>query len=360
MLAASASDFLRAHCGFDAVRSWIGSDLGYSPALWKQMAGLGWMGVALPERYGGAGLGATALVSLVEPMGRALLGSPFLATSLASRLLLALGDDAQKAAWLPKLASGEVIGTVALGDADGSWDLAAPSLVAEAVGDGFVFRGDKSFVPDAAAADVLLVSARVDGTPAVFLVERAQLAAGALERQSLVDETRRSHRVRLHGVKVPLNARLGGDATKALQGLARLGTLLLSAEMAGGAAGVMDLTLEYLRTRKQFGKLIGGYQALKHPMVEIMLDVERSRSLLYAAATEFDADAPGAEIAVRMSKVQSGETFTHAADRAIQFHGAIGFTYECHAQLYFRRAQGAEYRFGDAAHHRKKLAELIL
>jgi alkylation response protein AidB-like acyl-CoA dehydrogenase len=132
--------------------------------------------------------------------------------------------------------------------------------------------------------------------------------------------------------------------------------------MAGVAQGVFELTLDYLKTRVQFGKKIGGYQALKHPMVWIMAGLEHSRSLLYRAATLWDtgSDAREIEIAVRMSKVQSGETCTNAVDRAIQFHGAFGFTWDCHAQLFFRRAQWAEYTFGDAAHHRRHLARLLL
>ncbi len=180
--------------------------------------------------------------------------------------------------------------------------------------------------------------------------------------ERLVDETRRSARVCLDGTTVSPDALLtGGEAASALRRVQLRGALLVSAEMAGVGQGVFDVTLDYLKTRVQFGKKIGGYQALKHPMVWLMVGIEHSRSLLYRAATLWDTGESASEIetAVRASKVQSGDACTHAVDRAIQFHGAFGFTWECQAQLFFRRAQWAEYTFGDAAHHRRHLAGLL-
>ena len=215
---------------------------------------------------------------------------------------------------------------------------------------------------DGQNADLLLVACTHRGEPAVVLVEASQLPDGALLAERLVDETRRSARVRLDGTTLPADALLtGGDAAAALRRVQLKGALLVSAEMAGVAQGVFDVTLEYLKTRVQFGKKIGSYQALKHPMVWIMVGLEHSRSLLYRAATLWDTRASASEIetAVRASKAQSGEACMLAVDRAIQFHGAFGFTWECQAQLFFRRAQWAEYTFGDAAHHRRHLAGLL-
>ncbi len=360
MLASSAGDFLQKHSSFEAVRKRLASDSGHDAALWKEMAALGWLGVALPEQHGGAGMPVGALVSLAEPMGRHLFASPFLATTLAGRMLAVGGSEAQQARWLPGIASGETIATVALTEPDGSWELGAPQLRAQRRGDGYALRGSKTFVLDAAVADLLLISAELEGAPAVFAVERAALPDGALRREVLIDEARRGYRLDVDDFEVGADSRLDRDAPAALDHAYRLGALLVAAEMVGGTEGVMDLTLEYLRTRVQFGRLIGSYQALKHPMVDIMVVQEQARSLLHHAATIFERDGGLAEVALRMAKAMAGDCYTHAADRAIQFHGGIGFTYECHAQLFFRRAQFCEYSFGDSRHHRRRLEPLLL
>jgi alkylation response protein AidB-like acyl-CoA dehydrogenase len=363
LIASSALDFLSSRCSFDSVREWMESESGYDPDLWREIAELGWLGIGISEEFGGSGMGAVEQVSVIESMGRRLLGSPFLANSLAAELVKLSGSEEQKRRWLPGLVSGETIGCVAIGESSGSWDLGEPSARARTDGSQIRLEGEKCFVLDAQNADLLLVACSRRGELAAVAVERSQLPAGALRGERLIDETRRSARLRLDGVTLPAEALLtGGEAATSLRRIQMLGALLVSAEMAGAAQGVFELTLEYLKTRVQFGKKIGGYQALKHPMVWILAGLEHSRSLLYRAATLWDtgADASEIEIAVRMSKAQSGDTCTYAVDRAIQFHGAFGFTWDCHAQLFFRRAQWAEYTFGDAAHHRRHLAGLLL
>jgi alkylation response protein AidB-like acyl-CoA dehydrogenase len=363
MLFSSANDFVASHSKMEAVRSLIATESGFDERVCKQMAELGWFGVALPESHEGAGMDAIALTALSEPMGRGLLGSPFLTTTLAGQLLLALGDEAQREAWLPKLATGNAIGTIALLEPDGSWDLSTPRSHAHKNDAGYMLHVRKHQVLDGGRADILLVSALLDGKPALFLVERSDLPSGALTRHTLIDETRRAHALSVDALQVNASALLcAGDTGPALERSSRLGSLLIAAEMTGATHGVMELTLEYLRTRMQFGKLIGSYQALKHPMVDLTNDYERARSLVYAAATAYaiDPDSRRTETLVRMAKAQAGETFTEAVDRCVQFHGAIGFTYECHVQLYFRRAQWSEFAFGDAMHHRLRLQKLLL
>jgi acyl-CoA dehydrogenase len=362
LIASSARDLLRDRFGFDTVREWMELESGFDRELWRELAGLGWMGMGIPDEFGGSGMGATEQVSVMECMGRCVFGSPFLASVLAAELLLAAGSEEQKRRWLPALASGEAIGCVASGEPSGSWDLGGLEARAEVEASGLRLSGEKCFVLDGESADLLLVACKVGGEPTVVAVERSQLPADALRRERIVDETRRSARLRLDGTRLPKEALLtGGNAGAALRRVQLLGALLVSAEMAGAAQGVFDLTLDYLKTRVQFGRKIGSYQALKHPMAWIMVGIEHSRSLLYGAATLWDraGDASEIETAVRMSRVQSGETCTHAVDRAIQFHGGFGFTWECNAQLFFRRAQWAEYTFGDAAHHRRHLAGLL-
>lgn len=359
LLTQSANELLTERCDFASVRRLISSESGYDPELFRQMAELGWLGLAVPTAYGGAGLGVGALASLAEPMGRCLLGSPFVATTLASQALLSAGSEAQKQRFLPKLAQGDAIGSVALTEPRGSYELEQLEVRASATGQGIVLSGAKSLALDAQSSDFVIVSANMNGQPALLLVE-ANLLAGRMRRETLIDETRRSARIELTGLELARDALLdGGDARAALHHVERVGWLLLAAEMAGGARGVLQLTVDYLKTRKQFGKLIGSYQALKHPMVEVLCALEQGRSLLYHAATVIDRPTEDRELALRMAKAQLGDTYCYAADRAIQFHGAIGFTYECHAQLFLRRAQWAQHTLGDSQHHRRHLAELL-
>ena len=363
LVAASARDLLSAQVSFDHVRAQIDSEAGYDATLFREIAGLGWLGMAVPEAQGGAELGATELVAVLEEMGRAVYGSPFLATVLAAELLRCAGNEAQQERWLPGLAAGTAIGTIAVSEGQGSWDLAALDTTATRDGHSFVLRGEKSFVLDAQNANLLLVACRIGDGPGIAVVDAANLPDGALRPERLVDGSRRSARVRLDDVRVDADALLTGDeASSALRRVNLLGALLLAAEMSGTALGVFHLTLDYLKQRVQFGRKIGSYQALKHPMVEILLELEHARSLLYHAATLWDhhPDASDVEVAVRSAKLACGDSCSEAVDRAIQFHGAYGFTWECHAQLFFRRAQWAAYTFGDSAHHRRHLASLLL
>jgi alkylation response protein AidB-like acyl-CoA dehydrogenase len=359
LLALSANDLLGKSWDFAAVRRALASESGYDAALYRRMAELGWLGVALPSEYGGAGMTVGALTSVCEAMGRSLLASPFLASTLAGQALLRAGTPQQKQRWLPEIASGSALATLALSEPNGSFEWQAPVAIARATSQGFTLSGHKTGVLDAQHARCVIVSARLNGAPALFLVEAGELA-GRMHPEILVDQTRRSARLDLEGLSLGRSALLdGGDAGAALGRVLCAGYLLVAAEMAGGAEGVLQLTLDYLRTRKQFGKPIGSYQALKHPMVDIMIAIEQGRSLLYHAATVFERDPRTRELAARMAKAQLGETYTYAADRAVQFHGAIGFTYECHAQLFLRRAQWTQYVFGDSLHHRRHIADLM-
>jgi acyl-CoA dehydrogenase len=261
---------------------------------------------------------------------------------------------------LPLISEGSAIATLALNESHGDWDLTNLSCEASIADGQITLTGEKYFVADAALADFILVSVKLDGNPALVLLDRSVIEQGALTREVIIDETRRCYRFDMNGISVAEACVLDVESTMAcLDQIARASWLLLSAEIAGGIAGVMDVMLEYLTTRKQFGRYIGAYQGLKHPMAEILCQYEYSRSQLYHAASIFGADQD-AEIALRMAKAQGSETFAHASDRAIQFHGGFGFTYECDAQLYLRRASWCQYQFGDAQHHRKKLADLLL
>ncbi|MBT5722576.1 MAG: acyl-CoA dehydrogenase, partial [Gammaproteobacteria bacterium] len=249
-------------------------------------------------------------------------------------------------------------GAMALIETNGSWILDQIEAQAIASEDMFELSGTKCFVTDADAADFYIVSVNVEAKARLALVKREQIPEGNLHREIVIDETRRSYQLDLDGIMVPVDQLLEGSDFQAIE-FASL--LLLSAEITGGLVGSIHTIVEYLNTRRAFDKVIGSYQALKHPTVKILLDLEASRSHLYHAATVLADDNAGeAEIALRMAKAHGSAAFAFAGDRAVQFHGGFGFTYECDAQLYLRRALWCQYQFGDEAYHRQLLEPILL
>ena len=358
MLLDVAREFCRDKSPNAAVRAQLETASGFDPSIWDEMVALGWAGIAIPEACGGSGLGVATVVPVVEAMGRAMLGTPLISTTLAAQLLLRAGNTEQTARLLPAIASGTPA-TLALLE-NGDW---GDDRVATVLGDDRVLRGGKKFVTDATVARLFVVSVNYQGEAALAVVRAEQLGEAAVRPSTLIDQTKRSATVDFTGVTVDENNLLTGAAVSvALRDIRLLGALLSAAEATGSAAACLDTVVEYLKTRKQFGKLIGSYQALKHPAVEILMSVDSARSFIYHAATlvadgVLDQDA---EIACRMAKAQATTTVLYAGDRAVQFHGGMGFTYECDAQLYIRRAQWSQQQFGDAQHHRKRLAALLL
>jgi alkylation response protein AidB-like acyl-CoA dehydrogenase len=360
MLLDTAEAFCREHSPISAVRARLGVQPGHDPAVWRQMTELGWCGLAVPEALGGSGLGLAELATLAEPMGRHLMATPFISSQLAIQALLAAGDPALQQAWLPRLAQG-AIGAVALFEDEGDWNLLAPACAAVADEAGRLrLTGRKTLVCDAAGADLVLVSVSLEGAPALVALSTTDLPAARLHPEIVIDETRRCAAIELDGLVVPAEAAITGDAARAaLEATRRAALLLLSAEAAGGLAGALALVVDYLNLRTAFGRKIGSYQSLKHACAEMLVGLERARSHMRHAASLLAA-GEDAEIALRMAKVEAGDSFVFAGDRAVQFHGGFGFTWECDAQLYLRRALWLQAAFGDAAHHRRRLADLLL
>ena len=358
MLLDVAREFCRNKSPIASVRAQLETESGYDAAVWDEMVGLGWAGISLPESCGGSGMGVATVVPVVEAMGRAMLGTPLVSTTLASQLLLRAAGEGPMEGLLSEMAAGAPATVALLENAD--WGDTRISCTLDADG---VLQGSKYFVADAAAARLFVVVIERGGAPALALVKAEQLQAGAIVTNTLIDQTKRSATVDFTGVAVAKDMLVTGDAVvAALRDLYLLGALLVAAEATGSAASCLDTVVDYLKTRKQFGKLIGSYQALKHPTVDILTAVDSGRSFIYHAAT-LVSDAPldrDAEIACRMAKAHATETLLYAGDRAVQFHGGMGFTYECDAQLYIRRAQWSQQQFGDAQHHRKRLAALLL
>jgi acyl-CoA dehydrogenase len=353
-----ATTFCRDKSPIDKVRKLIDSELGYDADIWHEIAALGWTAIAIPEGRGGVGLSLSEVVPVAEQMGRNMLASPFVSSSLAAQALITGGVEAQQVEWLPKLAEGAV-GTLALAEAHGDWDLNNITATARANGDQLVLSGEKLFVLWAETASVVIASVMLDGKAALVLLTADDIA-GRLRREAIIDETKRSFALNLDGLSVAKSALL--DPSRASTTLAHIdvaAALLQSAEMCGGTQSVIDYTLDYLRTRKQFGKIIGEYQALKHPMVDAYVGYEKARSHLYSAADSFGDQGFG-EIAVRMAKAAADGAYSHAADRSVQFHGGFGFTHDCDAGLHRRAAIFHASQFGDAAWQRAKLGQLLL
>ncbi len=359
MLQDVAVNFCREKVTIGEVRRQIASESGFDRELWKEISGLGWLAVAVPEEFGGSNLSLAEVVSIVEPMGRHLAGTPFVSTQLFIQGLLAGGSDELKSELLPKICEGAV-GTIALFERDGDWDLEHIEAVAVIEGNKVRLSGTKTLVCDASVADHLLVSVQVEGVPALAVLGAGDLPPERRRRETVIDETRRSFQLHLDDIRVARSALITGDRTKAaLKAIHNAALLLSSAEAAGGIAGTLELIVGYLNQRTAFGRKIGSYQSLKHTCSDILVGLERARSHVYHAASLIAA-GENAEVALRMAKVEAGDSFVFAGDRSIQFHGGFGFTFDCDGQLFLRRALWLQYAFGDAAHHRRRLAEMLL
>lgn len=359
MMLDAAKRFVADKSPIAKVRELIESDAGFEADVWAECAQLGWTGMAVPEEFGGSAFGLGAVVPVVEMMGRGLMSTPLVPTVLAGAVLTQAGTEAQKQAYLPKIAEG-AIATLALSESDGGWGLADVTATASANGDALSLSGTKALVEHADKADILIASVTLDGKAQLVVLEKADLAKASITRETVIDETRRSFRVGLDGVSVPADRVLNpAKASDALKYIELATCLLCAADAAGAADSCLGVIVEYLNTRKQFEKLIGSYQGLKHPAADILQGIEAARSHLYHAATAFDEDWQGAEVAVRMAKHQADEVACFAGDRAIQFHGGFGFTYECDAQLYRRRSIWNTAHFGDPTHQRQVLADLM-
>jgi len=358
MLSVSES-FCREKSSIDKVRSQMETELGYDAAIWKEMGALGWLAIAIPEEFGGVGLSMTEVTPVAEQLGRYMLSTPFSSTTIAAQALIAGGTQRQKSEILPLIAAGQAT-TLALSEQNGDWELTNIDTNAVKDKEGYKLSGIKTFVMDLASANWVIIIAKLDGDMALFCVPTSDIADESIRRETVIDETKRSYEISMDDLLVSADTLMELDKVAVtLNHIHLTANLLSAAELTGGCQSCIDYTVEYLKTRKQFGKLIGSYQALKHPTVDAFVDYQKSRSLLYAAAYSFAKQGEG-EIATRMAKAQADKAMSFAADRSIQFHGGFGFTYDCDAQLYRRRAIFNASQYGDARYHKGKLADLLL
>lgn len=367
LIAKTAADFVKEKSPIARVRALRDTNdpVGFSRALWKEMAELGWIGIPFPESVGGAGLGFAELAVVLEELGKSLAPEPFLSTVLlAGQALLLSGDEAKAKEWLPRVCKGEAILALAQQEAKSRYDLAAVETRAERAGKGFRIRGEKIQVLDGHVADAFVVVARTAGGPrdteglTLLLVPKGS-AGLAVTRQSRVDG-RNAALVKLDGVEVGADAALGApDAGHAL--LARAvdrATVGLSAEMLGGMQQAFALTLDHLKSRQQFGVPIGSFQALKHRAANVYIEVELARSAVMAAARAVDAGAPDLAKLVSLAKARCSDAYLLATNEGVQMFGGVGMTDEYDIGFYLKRARAAELSFGDAAFHRARWATL--
>lgn len=367
MLKQAARDFVKKESPVSRVRKLRDEQHpeGFSRAMWRKMAELGWQGIVVPAEYGGLGMGTTELACVLEECGRNLVPEPLVSTlGLGTSAILLGGTEAQKSELLPRVADGSLILTVAYQERGSRFASSRVETKATRRGDGVVLSGEKVLVLDGHAADSFVVSARISGAPAdsqgvsLFLVPRGAPGVEVV-RQSTLD-LRGAAIVKLRDVELPGSARVGedGDGVALLEATLDRATAALSAEMLGGMQSAFEMTLEYLKTRKQFGALIGTFQALKHRAAEMFVEIELARSAVLGACDALDRGAREARSLVSAAKARCSDAAMLVGYEGVQMHGGIGMTDEHDIGLYLKRARAAEMTFGDAAYHRDRFAVL--
>jgi alkylation response protein AidB-like acyl-CoA dehydrogenase len=350
--------FLESKANETEVRRQMESPMGYDPSVWAQMSDqMGLVGLAIPEEFGGQGFSFVELGIVCEEMGRALLPSPYFASVvLAANLIMHSGDDAAKKRYLPNIASGDAVATLAVTEESGRWEVGAIRTRARSTSDGWVLDGTKAFVLDGCSADILFVAAHTDAGMSLFAVDRVD----SLVRRPLstLDQTRKQARIEFNATPASLVGRDGAAWPVLVRTLA-LGCAALAAEQVGGAQRCLELAVDYAKMRRQFGKPIGSFQAIRHKCADVLLDVECARGVAHyavRAAAQLSDELPAV---ASLAKACSSDAYARAAAANIQIHGGIGFTWEHPAHLYYKRAKSSGHLLGDPTFHRGLLADEI-
>jgi alkylation response protein AidB-like acyl-CoA dehydrogenase len=363
MLRSFARDFLEKECPEQHVRAMEEDPRGYSPELWQKMAEQGWQGLIVPEAYGGIGMGFMDLIVLVEEFGRALVPGPFLPNVVGGAIaLIDAGSEAQKQQWLPAIASGESIWTVALTEASARFDAGGVQLEAKPDGDSIVLNGTKLFVRDSQVADYLTVVARTPGSngeDGITLVVVDAKTAGISQTPLTTMASDRQNEVRFENVRVPAANVLGeiGKGWPAFAKIANKAAVIECAYLVGLSQMDFEISVNYAKERVQFGRPIGSFQAIQHKAADMVTDVDGARFMMYRAAWAVGADEPDAATQVHMAKAWVGEASRRVVAHGQQIHGGIGFTRDYKIQLYFRRQKAAELAWGDPDYHRELVAQ---
>ena len=351
----TAHDFLASRFKSERIREIAASESGFDERGWKEMAELGWAGLALPEEWGGQGLGTVELAILFEEMGYALAPSPLLSNTIVGLALAAAGSDEQRERYLRPLADGELRATPALVDAGSGAEPGKFSMGAEADGGDVILNGEKTLVMDAASADLFMV-ATADGHR--HLVEKDAEGITVIPEES-IDPTRRLSSVRFDGVRVAAEATMPGEGSAYFPVLHRA-CVAIAAESTGLAQRALEMSVEYAKDRQQFGRPIGAYQAVSHRCAQMLLETENSRSAVYGAAWAADAEPESLPLAASMAKAYASDAGWRVPDAAIQVHGGIGFTWEHDLHFFLKRGRANAAMFGGAKWHREQVAEAVL
>jgi alkylation response protein AidB-like acyl-CoA dehydrogenase len=365
MLKKMAHDFLTDKLPKKVVKEIEESELGYSPELWKEMAGLGWMGLALPEKYGGSGMSFLDLAVLLEEMGSACLPGPYFSTVVLGGLAIAdIGNEEQKQEYLPKIASGEMLFTLALTEPSAQYNADAIETRATTDKDGYILNGTKLFVPDAHIANYMLVVARTDEKAeaekgiSLFIVDGKSQGISSKVLNTIAND--KLCEVAFAGVKVPKGNILGelNQGWNEVQKIIQRAAVAKCCEMVGCIQQALDMTVSYAKDRKQYDRPIGSFQIIQHYCADMATDVDGTRLSTYQAAWMMSEGLPCTkEIAI--AKAWAGEACQRVMALAHQIHGAIGVTIDHDLQYYTRRAKAAEVTFGDANFYREVVAQEI-
>jgi alkylation response protein AidB-like acyl-CoA dehydrogenase len=364
MLRQSARALLEKECPSGVVRRLMDDERGYDPALWKKFAELGWLGMAIPEEFGGAGLSYVDLVLVLEEMGAVVLPSPFIWTVMFAEAVNRAGSADQKKQFLPAISEGKLVATLAWQEPSGSWNLNGIAMAAKPDRTDFVLDGVKLFVNDGHIADYFLVAARSGGSGedgiTLFAID-AKRSGITITPLKTMDQTRKLAEVKFSGLRASAADVVGsvGTGWKTLTGVIDRGKLMLAAEMMGGAQHVLDMTVDYAKVRVQFGRPIGGFQAVQHKCANMMVDVEGAKSAVYYASWALSNDHPESALAAAVAKAAASDAYRRVSAEGIQLHGGIGFTWDHDLHLYFKRAKSAEFTFGDASWNRELVAQAI-
>ena len=362
MLKNSAQEFLETECTDTYVREMEEDQRGYTPEIWSKIAEQGWLGLIIPEKYGGVELQFQDLTILLEEMGRYMLPGPYFSTVVLGGLsIMDAGTEEQKAEYLPRIAEGQIITTLALTEPSARWDAAGIELTATKSGDQYVLNGTKLFVTNANVSDFMVVAARTGKNEqdiSLFIVASNADGVSLTDLKTIASD--KQSEVIFEEVSVAEGSLLGkeNEGWSTIEKVLQWGAIGKCAEMSGGGQSVLDMTVEYAKQRTQFGRPIGSFQAIQHHCANMATDVEGSKFITYQAAWRLSEGLP-AEREVAMAKAWVSEAYRRVCALGHQSHGAIGFTKEHNMQLFSRRAKAAEIIFGDSNLHLEKVAEKI-
>ena len=362
MLKNSAQEFLEAECPDTYVREMEEDENGYTTEMWQKLAEQGWLGLIIPEKYGGVELEFQDLTILLEEMGRFMLPGPYFSNVvLGGMSIMDSGTEEQKQEYLPRIAEGQIIVTLALNEPSGRWDPEGIELTATETGGKYALNGTKLFVPNAHISDYIVVVARTgDGENDISLFILPSQSNGVNQTLLKTIASDRQSEVTFDNVELPASSLLGekNRGWQTIEKVLKWGAIGKCAEMSGGGQSVLDMTVEYAKQRTQFGRPIGTFQAIQHHCANMATDVEGAKFITYQAAWMLSEGLP-ADREVAMAKAWVSDAYKRVCALGHQSHGAIGFTKEHNMQLYSRRAKAAELAFGDSDLHLDKVAEII-